>query len=391
MIELAENIVEKFLSIYKTSPLLVESPGRVNLIGDHTDYNDGFVLPATINKSIVLGIAANQMNTIRAHSIDLDETIEMNLNHLKESDKQWFNYIKGVTVELKKRGYQTKGFDLVFGGDIPIGAGLSSSAALEGAILIALNEVFALNLDKREMAKIGQLTEHNHIGVNCGIMDQFVNLHGQENTALLLDCRSLDYTLIPFHRTDVKFVICNSRVSHNLASSEYNLRRNQCEEGVELLRKYDSKLKNLRDVSFKLLKEYKEEFTPEMYNRCKFVLEENKRVLDASQCLLENDFSTFGKIMYRSHEGLSNLYEVSCNELDTLVDIAKNQKGILGSRMMGGGFGGCTINLVEDEYIDSFCENISSGYKDSVGLEAEIYITQISSGAKVLEADLKFQ
>ncbi len=389
MIELAEKISEKFLSLYKTSPVLVESPGRVNLIGDHTDYNDGFVLPATINKSIVLGITSNQLNTIRAHSIDLDESIEMNLNHLEKSNKQWFNYIKGVIIELNRRGYQTKGFDIVFGGDIPIGAGLSSSAALEGAVLIALNEVFELNLNKREMAKIGQLTEHNHIGVNCGIMDQFVNLHGQQKTALLLDCRSLDYKLIPFNRKDIKIVICNSRVSHNLASSEYNLRRTQCEEGAGLLRKYDSKVVNLRDVSFELLEKYKDELTTEVYNRCKFVLDENKRVIDASRCLLNNDFFAFGKIMFKSHQGLSDEFEVSCIELDALVEIAKGQKGVLGSRMMGGGFGGCTINLVEDQYVGDFCENIFEGYKERLGLEAEIYITQINSGAKVLEADLK--
>ncbi|GAB5408317.1 MAG: galactokinase [Balneolaceae bacterium] len=389
MSELLDNIAGKFLTLYKSSPLLVESPGRVNLIGDHTDYNDGLVLPATINKSINLGLAPNQIHRIRAYSIDLNESVEMNLNHLEKSDKQWFNYIKGIVIELDKIGVQTQGFDIVFGGDIPIGAGLSSSAALEGAVLTGLNEVFELNLTKGEMAKIGQLTEHNHIGVNCGIMDQFVNLHGQQNAALLLDCRSLGFKVIPFNRKDIKIVICNSRVSHNLASSEYNLRRTQCEEGAELLRKYDSKIVNLRDVSFELLEKHKDELATEVYNRCKFVLDENKRVIDASKCLLSSDFLAFGKIMFQSHQGLSEEFEVSCNELNTLVEIAKGQKGVLGSRMMGGGFGGCTINLVEDQYVGNFCENIFGGYKERMGLEAEIYITQINSGAKVLEADLK--
>lgn len=378
-----KEIIEQFYSRFKSKPLLIESPGRVNLIGDHTDYNEGFVLPATISKRIYLGIAPNTLNKIRAFALDLNEYVEQALENLSQSNKQWFNYIKGIVVELKIKGYHTNGFDIIFGGDIPIGAGLSSSAAIEGALLVGLDQVFGLDLSKREMAQIGQLTEHNHVGVQCGIMDQLVNLHGEAQTALLLDCRTLDYELIPFKYEDIKIVLCNSSVTHNLASSEYNIRRSQCEEGVSHLQKYNPTIMSLRDVSFELLKMHKNEFSETVLKRMEFVLEENKRVIDSTKCLMRNDFVAFGKMMYASHVGLSEKYEVSCKELDMLVDIAQSQKGVFGSRMMGGGFGGCTINLVESNNVDDFCDQITKRYKALTGLDSEIYITQIGSGTKV--------
>jgi galactokinase len=291
----------------------------------------------------------------------------------------------GAISEVQKKGHQPRGFDLVFGGDIPIGAGLSSSAALEGALLMGMEELFEFGLTLAEMAKLGQLTEHKHVGVNCGIMDQFINLHGQANKVLKLDCRTLDYELYPFEKDDIKIVLCNSNVSHNLADSEYNVRRAQCDEGVRFLRKFDTGIRNLRDVSLELLLQHRDEMDPVIFKRCNFVLDENQRVHDACNDLLQNDIKTFGKRMFESHEGLSKDYEVSCAELDILVEIAKDQEGLWGCRMMGGGFGGCTINLVEEQYVEEFQRNINTKYKEITGIEPKIYVTKINSGTKVLE------
>ncbi|MFP8489665.1 galactokinase [Gracilimonas sp. Q87] len=385
MTELEIKIKEQFLSKYDSEPILINSPGRVNLIGDHTDYNDGFVLPAAIDKVIVLGIASNKLGKIRAFSADMNESVVLDLNDLHKSDKHWANYIKGVVAELQKEKFKLKGFDVVFGGNIPIGAGLSSSAALEGALTVGLNKLFKLKIDRKKMARIGQLTEHKHVGVKCGIMDQFINLHGEPEKALKLDCRTLDYDLYPFHQEDNKIVLCNSKVSHNLAESEYNVRRSQCEKGVKILKKYDPEIQNLRDVSMELLMEHQGELGPVVFKRCKFVLEENKRVHNACEDLSKDDLSSFGQRMFESHEGLSNDYEVSCEELDILVELAKDQPGLLGCRMMGGGFGGCTINLVENDQVKPFTEYISKAYKERTGIEAEIYITRINGGARIIE------
>lgn len=387
-IDLVKHVSSDFKSRFDKEPVLVESPGRVNLMGDHTDYNDGFVLPAAIDKKIVLGISPNEMDKVRAFSIDMNETVELELNNPEQSDKQWANYVKGVICEIREKGYSLNGFDVVFSGDIPIGAGLSSSAALEGALLVGLNHIFDLDLSKTEMARIGQLTEHHHVGVNCGIMDQFVNLHGAENSVLKLDCRSLEYEPFPFERDDIKIVLCNSKVSHNLAYSEYNIRRAQCEEGVEVLRKYDADIQNLRDVSREFLEEQKNEMKKVIYQRCKFVLDENERVLTACKHLTENDFEAFGQCMFESHEGLSKEYEVSCKELDLLVETAKEQAGLYGARMMGGGFGGCTINLVKEEQVEAFQKEISKEYRNRTGIEVEMYVTQIASAVNIIHNSL---
>jgi|AntRauTorcE11897_2_1112592.scaffolds.fasta_scaffold03055_3 galactokinase len=385
MNELSQTIYEEFLSRYGKEPILINSPGRVNLIGEHTDYNDGFVLPAAIDKMIAMAIAPNKLTKVRVFSEDMNEEEEFELDNLHKSEMHWANYIKGAISEVQQEGHIPHGFDIVFGGDIPIGAGLSSSAALEGAVLVGMEELFGFGLSRKQMAKIGQLTEHNHVGVNCGIMDQFINLHGKANKVLKLDCRSLDFELYPFEREDIRIVLCDSKVSHNLADSEYNVRRAQCEEGVEILKKYKPEIQNLRDVHMELLKAHEDEMNNVVFRRCKYVLEENQRVHDACDDLKKNNFEAFGNRMFQSHEGLSKDYEVSCEELDVLVEIAKDQPGVLGCRMMGGGFGGCTINLVEEQYVDSFSETIRKKYKEKTGKETEIYVTQISSGTKVVE------
>lgn len=385
MTDLLTNIREQFFLKFDKEPLLVQSPGRVNLIGEHTDYNDGFVLPAAIDKVIVLAMASNSLGKVRAYSVDMNESVVMDLDDLHKSDRHWANYVKGVIHETQKEGKDLMGFDLVFGGDIPIGAGLSSSAALEGGLLVGLDQLFKLGFTRKKMARIGQLTEHNHVGVNCGIMDQFINLHGEINKVLKLDCRSLEYGLYPFERDDIKIVLCNSKVSHNLADTEYNVRREQCDSGVKVLQKNESTIKNLRDVDLELLEAHRNEMNEVVYRRCKYVLEENKRVHDACRDLEKGDFKSFGNRMFQSHQGLSKDYEVSCKELDVLVEIAKNQPGLLGSRMMGGGFGGCTINLIEESFVEDFKETVTREYKSRTGIEAEIYITQINGGAAIAE------
>lgn len=385
MSAIKDFVYRTFKKHFPSNPILIKSPGRVNLIGEHTDYNDGFVLPAAIDKAIYLAISKNRLNTIRAIALDLKESVEIDLNQLQSPEKQWANFIKGVIVELKAIGKLVSGFDVVFAGDIPIGAGLSSSAALEGGLLTGLNELFSLELTKTEMARLGQLTEHNHIGVHCGIMDQFINLHGEKGKALKLDCRTLKYELYPIDTSDLNIVLCNSKVSHNLASSEYNVRREQCEEGVQTLKKYDNQIKNLRDVPLELLEKSKNELSTLVYQRCKFVLEENERVHNACNHLQEDDLIAFGKRMFESHHGLSKEYEVSCEELDILVELAKTQEGVLGSRMMGGGFGGCTINLVRKNHVQEFEQFIKDEYKKLTDIQAEVYVTTIGDGTSIVE------
>lgn len=385
MFEVASKVKEVYLSKFESQPKIIYSPGRVNLIGEHTDYNDGFVLPAAIDKVIVVAIAKNDLNMIRVYASDLDEYEEIDLSEeLSSKPGEWVSYIKGVVSELQKKGYEPAGFDMVFGGDIPIGAGLSSSAALEGGVLKGLDILFDLELDGKLMAKIGQLTEHNHVGVRCGIMDQFINIHGKDKYVLRLDCRTLEYEYFPFNRKDLRVVLCNSKVSHNLASSEYNVRREQCEKGVKIIKEHNPFVENLRDVSLDLLYSHQSEMDEVVFRRCKYVIEENKRVIDACLDLEKDDLVRFGLRMLESHNGLSKDYEVSCPELDALVDIAKDLPGVLGCRMMGGGFGGCTINLVEKEYLNSFKETVEAEYLKKTGVRTEIYITKLSDGVRVV-------
>ncbi|MDZ7718473.1 MAG: galactokinase [Balneolaceae bacterium] len=380
---MVKKIYNDFKSRFDTEPILIQSPGRVNLIGEHTDYNEGFVLPAAIDKVIVLGCAANESKKARLHSIDMKESFEVDLSKdLEKSDYHWANYILGVVDQLKIRGDKIEGFDCVFGGDIPIGAGLSSSAALEGGVVLGLSKLFDLSISKTEMAKIGQAAENHFVGMQCGIMDQFANLHGKEGHALKLDCRSLEFELYPFHRSDIKIILCDTNVHRELTSSEYNIRRQQCEEGVQILKQFDYDIKSLRDVSMQMLKKHMGDFTPVVFERCIFILEENKRVEAACEALTNDDLETFGKLMYESHYGLRDLYEVSCKELDVLVEITEKLEGVFGSRMMGGGFGGCTINLVKEEFVDEFIRSVERKYSEKIGDDLEIYQASINDGTK---------
>ena len=386
MESLYNKVRSAFESQFGNEPLLIRSPGRVNLIGEHTDYNEGFVLPAAIDKVIVFGLAKNNSTKGRIYSVDLEQSFEFDItaDTFNKSDLHWPNYIMGAVDQLKKAGYAIDGFDCAFGGDIPIGAGLSSSAAVEGGLLFGLTHLLSLDVDRLEMVKMGVRTENDFVGVNCGIMDQFINIFGRDHQVIKLDCRSLDFELVPFERDDVGIVLCDTQIRRELASSEYNVRRKQCEDGVALLSKYDPEIKSLRDVSTELLLQHKDEFDPVIFKRCKYVVEENSRVLSACEDLSQNDFRSFGKRMFQSHEGLSKEYEVSCNELDVLVEEAQKLNGVLGSRMMGAGFGGCTINLVEEKYMEDFSDQIQKAYKLRTGKSIKVYKTSIDAGTEVM-------
>lgn len=381
MSELAKQIESEFTDRYGDDYILVKSPGRVNLIGEHTDYNDGFVLPAAVDKHICLAMAPNGTHRLRFYSYDKEERYETELNGaLTSSGQSWPDYLLGVVDQLQKQGYDSPGFDCVFGGNIPIGAGMSSSAALEGGVAFGLNQLFEWEIAPEELARIAQKAENEFVGVQCGIMDQFVSLNGRQDHVMKLDCRSLEYEFYPFRHKDIHFVLCDTQVRRELVSSEYNVRRSQCEEGVVVLQSHDETVSSLRDADRELLEACRDAMDPVVYRRCEYIIEENERVIRACEDLQNGNLRSFGKRMYASHRGLRDKYEVSCEELDVLVEEARKVEGIYGARMMGGGFGGCTINLVENQHLDTFKAHIRKGYKEQTGREAVIYQTRVSAG-----------
>lgn len=383
---LLTKIKNYFNDTFKAAPLIVKSPGRVNLIGEHTDYNNGFVLPAAVDKHILFGIAPNHTDTSRLYAVNMDQTFNFKVNdtNFEKSDLGWPNYLMGVVDQLKKAGYEIGDFDCAFGGNIPIGAGMSSSAALEGGLIFGLSQIFDLDIDALTMVKLAQKAENEFVGVQCGIMDQFINIYGNDNHVLKLDCLTLEFEYHPFDNDDYRIVLCDSKVRHDLATSEYNIRREQCEEGVHTLQKNQEEVNSLRDVTLDMLNKHQQKFDPVIFKRCEYVVEENDRVNAACNDLEKGDFKSFGKRMYASHEGLKNKYEVSCNELDILVDIAKNIDGVLGSRMMGAGFGGCTINLVEKDKVNEFIDTVKRLYTKKTGNDIEVYQTEIKNGVSTI-------
>lgn len=375
-----DPIKNKFKELYGVNPLLVRSPGRINLIGEHTDYNDGFVFPAAIDKEVCFAVAENNIGKFRFYAFDLNESFELEIGKLAKTETSWANYLLGVIAQYNKAGHQIKDIDCVFGGDIPMGAGLSSSAAIENGLAFALNEIFGFKVSKMDMVKMAQKAEHEYAGVMCGIMDQFASMNGKENNALKLDCRSLDFEYANIDLTDYVIVLCDTKVKHELASSEYNTRRKECETGVKILQKYNENITALRDVGIEFLQEHKAEFDPIVYKRCAYVVKENNRVEKAFDALHNNDIEELGQLMYKSHEGLRDEYEVSCSELDVMYTIARQSDDVIGARMMGGGFGGCTINLVKIENIVGFSETIRTGYMQTTGVAPEIHIVKIADG-----------
>ena len=373
---ITESVMNKFVELFEYEPtLIVRSPGRVNIIGEHLDYNDGFVLPAAIDKAIYVSVSKRADNNIHLYSVDFKEAYEVAVSEIKPT-KFWSTYILGVADQLIKGGHAIGGFNLVLDGDIPIGAGLSSSAAVECATVFALNELFNLGIDKMEMVRIAQRAEHAFSGVMCGIMDMFASMFGKKNHVIQLDCRSLAYEYKPFVLDGCKIVLLNTNVKHSLSSSAYNERRQQCEQGVAWVKEHHPTVNTLRDVTMQMLEEYIAPKDAIVYSRCKYVVEEIQRLLNGCKDLETGNIAGLGKKMYATHEGLSKLYEVSCKEADFLVNAVKNNPAVLGARMMGGGFGGCTINIVKEEAITEMVETVSEKYKAAMGLELSVYIFQ---------------
>jgi galactokinase len=372
---------KKFRDLFNSTPTFFQAPGRINLIGEHTDYNDGFVLPAAIDKAIYFAVAKNDLNKLRLFSVDYNQYFELPLDHLKKSEVAWANYLIGVAVQFQKRNLSPGGLDCVFSGDIPLGAGLSSSAALECGFAICINNLFNLNVDRSQLIVMAQKAEHDFAGVKCGIMDQFASVFGKNGHVIRLDCRNLDYEYFPLNNDVVDIILCDTKVKHSLASSEYNNRRAECETGVEIIKEKYPDVNSLRDVSPAILKEMKPKMNSSVYTRCHYVIHEIVRVEEACKALANHDFITFGKLMYETHDGLSKEYSVSCKELDVLVDIARQQPDVLGARMMGGGFGGCTINLIKKGGAEKLIDSVLKEYSKQTDLHPEIYRVTIADGA----------
>ncbi|MDZ7613426.1 MAG: galactokinase [Flavobacteriaceae bacterium] len=368
--------------------VIVESPGRINIIGEHTDYNQGYVLPTAIDKKILFKLKKNGSGKVcTVLSKDLNERFNFDLTKVKRSKQQWENYLLGVVHEIQELGGVLRGFDCELESSLPIGSGISSSAALECGLASGLNELFNLGLTKMQIVALSQRAEHNYVGTKCGIMDQFSSVMSKAGTVTLLDCRSLEFEYIPFKLENTKIVLINTNVSHNLASGEYNIRKEQCEKGVSVIKKSYPEVNSLRDVEPDMLEKCKAALSPIVYNRCLYVVSEKKRVLEAVESLRRSDIDRLGELMYETHEGLQHLYEVSCPELDFLVAEAKKYPCVTGARMMGGGFGGCTINLVKEAGSDQFFEEVKIAYKQKFNRNLTIFTVTPSEGTKVLTRD----
>jgi galactokinase len=408
-----QDISVSFQQLFNAAPtLVVQSPGRINLIGEHTDYNNGFVLPAAIDKCVQVAILKRVDGIIHMHAIDLKETEILATKNIHPHKTAWVNYIIGVVGQVKKyietpsNGTQNnsdtnipntnvasildelnKGFNICLQGDIPLGAGLSSSAAVECAVIFALNEIYQLGLTTMQMALMTQQAEHEFAGVKCGIMDMFASLHGKANQVMMLDCASLQYSYYPLNLKDYQIVLFDTQIKHALASSEYNTRRLECEQGVGILKNKYSSIKSLRDVNkeqlAELLKIDPTFIGPKVYDRCKYVVEEIERVQIAVKDLLAGDVHAFGQKMFETHEGLSKLYEVSCPELDMLVNAVKGNPYVLGARMMGGGFGGCTINIIKKSEVEAIINTVADMYAQQTSNILKVYQVKIEQGTHI--------
>lgn len=378
------RIIEKFKETFNTEPVVVQSPGRVNLIGEHTDYNNGFVMPAAINKAIYMAVSRRDDDLIHIVSLDLELSYLGDTGKVVPSSLHWPDYVLGVVQQIQALGHKVGGFNCVFGGDIPQGAGMSSSAALECATAFSMNELFGLKMDPLTMVRLSQKAENEFVGVKCGIMDQFASMFGRKNHVIRLDCQSLAYEYVPFNTDGIRIVLLDTNVKHSLASSEYNTRRQQCEAGVALIQAHHPEVRSLRDVTPEMLDKYVAPADALVYQRCQYVVEENLRLLAAGEDLKKGDITAFGQKMFATHDGLSRKYEVSCPEADFLVEQVKGRPGVIGARMMGGGFGGCTINLVREEAIDGLVADLMPAYAKAMNKELKVYIGQIENGTSLI-------
>jgi len=378
--QLINTVKYEFLKAFDSNPLLIFSPGRINLIGEHTDYNNGYVFPAAIDKGIVVAIAKSDSKNSTILALNTNNKFEFSINDIKPlKNGSWQNYVLGILSEIQKTGKQLENFDLVFSGDIPIGAGLSSSAALENSVVFALNTLFNLGFSKKEMIFISQKAEHNFVGVKCGIMDQYASMFGQNNAAILLDCRSMEAKTISLNLDDYSLLLINTNVKHSLAESAYNERRKACENVASKL-----SVNSLREATMSDLLSHKENLSKADYQKALYVLQENNRVLEAFKTIMENDIFKLGKLLFESHEGLRNQYKVSCEELDFLVDYAKNSIIAIGARMMGGGFGGCTINLIKTSDLEKFKNEVAKNYHHTFNNNCSFYSVKLSEGTRII-------
>ncbi len=381
-----EEELKKWGNGWENKPIWVTAPGRINLIGEHTDYNNGFVFPAAIDKSVFFLLQLRDDKNCIIDAKDINAQLIFSIeDNLKPSSNSWENYFLGVLHFFKEKGEIKQGFNVIFKSDIPIGAGMSSSAALSCGFGMALNEAFNLSLKKSQIAEIAQLAEHHFVGVKCGIMDQYACMFGLKNHALKLDCRTLKYQLQEIDLGEHKLVLIDSKVKHELSSTEYNNRRDECDRAVAIMKNYDKSINTLRDVSHDHLLKFGKYLDRVAYMRCKYVIMENERVEKASQALNSNNLKLFGELLNQSHKGLSDYYEVSCDELNFLVNVSKESVQVLGSRMMGGGFGGCTINIVAESNCDLVVSTILNSYKKEFGIDAQSYSVQIEDGCRVMD------
>jgi len=379
-----KNIVAKYKELYGGEPLQLRAPGRINLIGEHTDYNEGFVLPCAVSQAIYFAMGKRNDGKVCLNSYDFNSYCEFDVNQKEAPKEQWASYLYGITQIIQQKGHKIGGFNCVFGGDVPVGAGMSSSAALESGMCLGISTLYNLDLDKMEMARIGQQSEHEYVGVKCGIMDQFASIFGKENQCVRLDCRSLQYEYNNLVLGDYIFVLTDSKVKHSLASSEYNTRRAECAAGISVIQKKSPYVKTLRDVTIDMLDSVKDQITPVVYNRCRYVIEEDNRVIEACKQLNDNNLEEFGKLLYETHDGLSKLYEVSCKELDFLVEQTKTMDYVLGSRIMGGGFGGCTLSLIKADKLEEYKSIIAPAYRKAFGIDCAFYAATAEDGTAVI-------
>jgi galactokinase len=383
MKDIKDTVFDLHTDRFRSTPLIVRAPGRINIIGEHTDYNGGFVLPAAVDRYVYVAISLRNDDEINLYSMNFEEQVSFDTYNLEKLKQQWANYVIGVLAELDQRLPQ--GFDLTIYGDVPMGAGMSSSAAFESAVGFAVDQVYNLGRTRMDLAKIGQRCEHRYIGVKCGIMDQFASLHGKEDKVVKLDCRNLDYTYFPLILGEYVILLLNTNVTHSLASSAYNDRRTSCEEAVERIQKVFPGVESLRDVSIEMLDHVIIDKDEECYNRAQYVIAEIQRVREVCVYLERGELKQAGAKMFETHEGLTWLYEVSCPELDFLVEYVRNfPNEVLGARMMGGGFGGCTINIVKESFLNELIEGVNQAYKQRFGIELDNYKVKIGNGAEII-------
>lgn len=383
---LVDNLRKVFADSFQQAPVIVRSPGRVNIIGEHTDYNEGFVLPAAIDKAAYIGMSLREDDEIHLRAMDLKESFSIKLADLKPVEAiRWPNYILGAAAQFVKKGVKVPGFNAILTSDVPIGAGLSSSAAVECATVFALNELLQTQFNRLAMVQMAQKAEHEFAGVLCGIMDQFASMMGKKDHVIKLDCLSLEFEYVPFKLNGVKVLLLNTNVKHSLATSEYNTRRKECETAVNWIKTYVPTVKSLRDVTESMLDQYVVPKDKLIGKRSRFVVQEIDRLLTGCADLQHGNLWALGQKMFATHDGLNKMYEVSCKELNWLVDHVRNNTSVIGARMMGGGFGGCTINLVKEEAIDELVTSLKPAYEKQMNLPLTYYIASIENGTEIIQ------